>query len=142
MKRSITIAGLIALTVLAVLASDPANEVAALEHNWAEAQKAGDAAPVAEMLADNFMNTDVDGHTYGRDKVLSNMKGGHWEENKISDVKVSVYGNAAVASGSWVGKGVEGDGAKIDRQERWTEPWIKMPNGKWQCVASHQSAVK
>src|SRR6267142_808922 len=83
--------------------------VSDLEYQWAEAQRLGKADVVAPMLADSFTNTDVDGETYGKAKLLSNLKGGKWDVNGISDVKVKVYGDAAVATGSWTGKGVDGD---------------------------------
>jgi uncharacterized protein (TIGR02246 family) len=113
-----------------------------LEQAWADAQKAGDAANVAPLLADNFINTDVDGNRSGKSELLSNLKGGKWEQNEISDVKVSVYGDTAIATGAWAGKGVDGDGTKVDRRERWTDTWVKMKDGKWQCVASQQTPVK
>ena len=113
-----------------------------MEQVWADAQKAGDAANVAPLLADNFVNTDVDGNRSGKSELLSNLKGGKWEQNDISDVKVSVYGDTAIATGAWAGKGVDGDGTKVDRRERWTDTWVEMKDGKWQCVASQQTAVK
>jgi ketosteroid isomerase-like protein len=116
--------------------------IAHLEQVWADAQKAGDAANVAPLLADNFINTDVDGNLSGKSELLSNLKGGKWEQNAISDVKVSVYGDTAIATGAWAGKGVDGDGTKVDRRERWTDTWLKMKDGKWQCVASQQTPVK
>jgi hypothetical protein len=30
----------------------------------------------------------------------------------------------------------------MDEHERWTDTWVKMPNGSWQCVASHGSEIK
>ena len=116
--------------------------IAALEQQWAEGQRDGNSAAVAPLLAEDFINTDTSGQTHGKDKLLSNLKGGKWEQNAINDVKVTVYGNTAIATGSWSGKGVDGDGAKIDRHERWTDTWVKMANGKWQCVASQQTEVK
>ena len=113
-----------------------------LEQAWADAQKAGDAANVAPLLADNFINTDVDGNLSGKSELLSNLKGGKWEVNEISDVAVTVYGDTAIAIGAWTGKGVEGDGTKVDRHERWTDTWVKMKDGKWQCVASQQTERK
>ena len=121
---------------------DVAASIVRLENEWADAQKAGNAAVVAPMLADTFINTDVDGKVSGKTELLSSLKGGKWEQNGISDVKAAVYGNTAIATGAWVGKGVDGDGTKVDRHERWTDAWVKMPNGKWQCVASQQSEVK
>jgi len=116
--------------------------IANLELQWANAQKIAKPEIVAPMLGDSFVNTDADGQTYGKDRLLSNLKGGSWEENSISDVKVTVYGNMAVATGAWSGKGVDGDGTKINLRERWTDTWIKISGGKWQCVASQQTAVK
>ena len=120
----------------------PAELIADLEHKWADGQKRGDAAAVAPMLASNFESTDVNGNTYGREKLLANLKGGKWEKNEIGDVKVRLYGNTAIATGTWTGKGVDGDGTKIDRHERWTDTWIRMPGGNWQCVASHASSIQ
>jgi ketosteroid isomerase-like protein len=142
MKRIIAIVFQIVLFALAAYAQGDATEIVALERKWAASQAAGDVAPVAAMLAPSFISTNVDGHTSGRDQILANMKGGHWEQNEISDEKVTLYGNTAIATGAWTGKGVDGSGTRIDRHERWTDTWIKMPNGKWQCVASHQSEVK
>jgi len=116
--------------------------IAALEQQWAEAQRDGKSAAVAPLLAASFVNTDTNGQIYGKDKLLSNLKGGKWEHNAIGHVKVTLYGDTAIATGSWTGKGVDGDGTKIDRYERWTDPWVKMPNGNWQCVASQQTEVK
>jgi ketosteroid isomerase-like protein len=112
-----------------------------LEFKWAEAQRLGNAKVVAPMLAEGFVNTDADGQTYGREKLLSNLKGGQWEQNGISDVKVTVYGSTAIATGAWAGKGIDGDGTRVDRAERWTDTWEKMPGGKWQCVASQQTST-
>ena len=89
--------------------------VSDLEYQWAEAQRLGKADVVGPMLAETFTNTDVDGETYGKPRLRLNLKGGKWEVNGISDVEVKVYGDAAVATGSWKGKGVDGDGTRIDR---------------------------
>jgi len=131
------------LLPLSLLAqTNVAAAIAHLEQVWADAQKAGDAANVAPLLADSFINTDVDGNRSGKSELLSNLKGGKWEHNEISDVKVMAYGDTAIATGAWSGKGVDGDGTKIDRNERWTDTWVKMKDGKWQCVASQQTSVK
>ncbi len=121
---------------------DTAAAIVALENRWAEAAKTGDAAAVEPMLAETFITTDVNGHSYNKKELLVTLKGGRWESNGISDVKVSVYGDTAIATGAWAGKGIDGDGTRIDRHERWTDAWVKAKNGKWQCVASHASEVK
>lgn len=139
-------AGLLALLLVTLTwsAQIPIAEkaVSDLEYKWAEAQKPGNADVVAPLLADTFINTDADAETYGKSQLLSNLKGGKWEVNGISDVKVKIYGNAAVATGSWKGKGIDGDGTAIDRSERWTDTWVKSANGSWQCVASQQTTSR
>jgi len=70
---------------------------------------------------------------------LTRIKTAKWEINNT--LKVTAFGNAAVVTGTWRGKGTEG-GKPIDAHERWTDTWVKMPSGKWQCVASHSSAMK
>ncbi|MBZ5597770.1 MAG: nuclear transport factor 2 family protein [Acidobacteriia bacterium] len=148
MKRLFTVALFFALSTILVLpASAQTNNrsiektITELENQWAVAQRDGKASVVAPMLADTFVNTDADGQTYGKAKLLSDLKGGTWEQNGISDVKVTVYGDIAIATGAWAGKGVDGDGSKVDRRERWTDTWVKMPNGQWQCVASQQTST-
>jgi hypothetical protein len=121
-----------ALPTLAQGSPDVEKAITDLEHKWAEAQRDGKAEVVDPLLADRFTNTDTD----------ANLKGGKWEHNAISDVKVAVFGHVAIATGAWAGKGVDGDGTKVDRHERWTDTWVRMPSGLWQCVASQQTELK
>jgi ketosteroid isomerase-like protein len=118
-----------------------ANTIVALENKWAQAAKTGDAAAVRPMLAETFVTTDVSGHSYSKQELLQTLKGGKWEYNAISDVKVRVYGDTAIATGGWAGKGIDGDGTRVERRERWTDTWVRIA-GKWQCVASHASEVR
>jgi len=115
--------------------------IVGLENKWAQAAKTGDAAAVRPMLAETFVTTDVSGHSYNKQELLDTLKGGKWEYNGISDLKVRVYGDTAIATGGWAGKGLDGDGTRVERRERWTDTWVKIV-GKWQCVASHASEVR
>jgi len=38
-------------------------------------------------------------------------------------------------------KGTDEKGKPMDMHARWTDVWVKMPNGTWQCVASHGSNI-
>ena len=134
---------LIAVAQFAMAADkDAPAAIAALEEKWAEGQKTGDATVVEPLLHKTFITTDVNGHSYNKEQLLANLKGGKWESNSISDVRVTVIGDTAIATGAWSGKGIDGDGTRIDRHERWTDTWVKMKGGKWLCVASHASEVK
>ena len=116
--------------------------IAGLEQQWTEAGKASNSEAAAPLLADGYVETDSDGKVIGKADSLAHIKAAKWETNQISDVKVKVYGKTAIATGEWTAKGTDENGKAVDTHERWTDTWIEMPGGKWQCVASHGSRIK
>jgi hypothetical protein len=69
------------LVAVALSAQTSADEkvISDLEYRWAEAQRTGNADVVSPMLADTFTNTDADGESYDKSRLLSNLKGGKWD---------------------------------------------------------------
>jgi ketosteroid isomerase-like protein len=116
--------------------------VAALEQQWLQGQKTNNADLIAPLLADKIVSTSEDGKVSGRSEMLADAKSQKWTSAEYTDVKVSVYGDTAIATGGFKGKGTDASGKTLDENVRWTDTWVKMPNGKWQCVASHASVVK
>ncbi|MBA3914423.1 MAG: nuclear transport factor 2 family protein [Acidobacteriales bacterium] len=116
--------------------------VAALEQKWVEGSKASNPDMIAPLLADGFLNTGSDGKMIGRAESLAHAKAAKWETSQNSDVKVTLFGNTAIATGEWMGKGTDQDGKAVETRERWTDTWVNMGGGKWQCVASQSSTVK
>jgi ketosteroid isomerase-like protein len=116
--------------------------IAALEQKWVDAAKAGNADAIAPMLSERLIDTNSDGKVGGKTETLAAIKSAKWDISQISNVKVTVFGSTAIASGDWRGKGTDNTGAKIDTHERWTDTWMKTASGKWQCVATHSSTVK
>jgi len=97
--------------------------VSDLEYQWAEAQRLGKPDVVGPMLADNFVNTDVDSATYGKAQLLSNLKGGKWEENGISDACADddTIGARYEDAG---GPHLAGDGHRLCNCHRTEAAWI------------------
>jgi hypothetical protein len=116
--------------------------VAALEQQWSQSQKTNNPDLLNPLLADKFINTAADGKVTGRAETLANAKSTKYESVEYDDLKVTAFGNTAIATGGFTGKGTDASGKPLDVHERWTDTWVKMPNGKWQCVASHGSPVK
>jgi uncharacterized protein (TIGR02246 family) len=116
--------------------------VAALEQKWLQAQKTNNPDLLAPLLADNVVVTEADGKVYGKAETLANYKKTKWNSAEYTDLKVTVFGNTAIATGGFVGKGTDPSGKAIDVTERWTDTWVKMPSGQWQCVASQATPVK
>jgi ketosteroid isomerase-like protein len=116
--------------------------VAAQEREWLQSQKTNNADLLAPLLAEKFINTGMDGKVTNKAQTLATAKGTHWTSAEYENVQVVAYGDAAIATGVFIGKGTDSKGKPMDDHERFTDTWVRMPSGKWQCVASHGSAIK
>jgi len=116
--------------------------VAALENQWLQSQKTNNVDLVAPLFADKFVQTSNDGKVTNRTQTLADAKATKWTSAEYDDVHVTVFGSTAIAIGEFKGKGTDGSGKALDEDVRWTDTWVKMPDGKWQCVASQDSSIK
>ena len=116
--------------------------VAALEGKWLQSQKTNNPDLIAPELADKFVFTGSDGKTAGKAEALANAKATKYDSVDYTNVKVTAFGDTAIATGDFVAKGTDQYGKPMDVHERFTDTWLKMPNKQWQCVASHSSPVK
>jgi ketosteroid isomerase-like protein len=116
--------------------------VAGLENKWLQSQKTNNPDMVAPLLADNFVNTGSDGKVTSKDESLANAKATKYDNVNYENLKVTIFGSTAIATGDFKAKGTDSSGKPMDVHERFTDTWVKMPNGQWQCVASHGSPVK
>lgn len=119
-----------------------AQAITQMEQAWASNSKAGNIDAVAANLADGFVELDSDGTLYNKTQAVDRFKKSKWQVNELSNVKVTVHGDTAIATGGWHGKGTSADGKSIDDHENWIDTWMKMPSGKWQCIASASAPVK
>jgi ketosteroid isomerase-like protein len=119
-----------------------AQALIAMENQWAKASMASDGEALAPMLSEDFISLDSDGTTHGKAEVVARTKKAKWVTNEIADLKVMVHGDSAIVTGSWTGDGTDGAGKPVKAKERWADTWVKMTNGKWQCVASASAPIK
>src|ERR1700688_2987877 len=105
--------------------------VAALEQQWLQSQKTNNPDLVAPLLADKFVSTGLDGKVMNRAETLADAKATKYDSMEYEDVKVTVFGDTAIATGSSRAKGTNAAGKPMDAHDRWTDTWSKMPNGKW-----------
>jgi len=118
-----------------------AQAITQMEQQWASDSKAGKTDAISAVLADNFVELDSDGSMYTKAQAMDRMKNSKWDTNEVSNIKVTTHGNTAIASGMWTGKGTAG-GKAVDTHEHWLDTWMKMPSGKWQCIASASVTAK
>lgn len=146
MRRILVCSALLLIAVAAQAQMDKnggvEQAITTMEQQWAAGAKAANPDAVAPLLAENFINMDSDGTMLNKAHSLARLKGGKWEVNEISNVKVTTFGNTAIATGAWQGKGTDSAGKPIDAHEQWVDTWMKMPGGKWQCIASASAPAK
>ena len=120
-----------------------AEAVTAAEHQWLKSQQTNNVELLAPLLADNVVETTTEGKVIvGKDAMVADAKSDHWSSADYTDLKVTVFGDTAIATGTFIGKGTSGAGKPLDERERFTDTWVKMADGKWLCVATHDSPLK
>ena len=117
-------------------------QIMALEQKWAQAQKASDADAIAPMLANNFVIVFPDGTMMNKSQALDDTKKSKMDTVEVSDMKVTSYGNTAIVTGVWKGKGTDGSGKPTDERDRFIDTWRKSSDGKWQCIGSGNTMIK
>ena len=139
--------GLLSLSGAVSLHAAPATgevekTISALEEQWAQAQTANNVDLIAPILADNYVGLDKDGKVSNKAESLAGLKAIKWTSAAIGKMEITAFGDAALVLGDYKTKGTGADGKPVDSHTRYVDTWVKMPSGKWQCVASVESPFK
>jgi len=111
--------------------------------SWEDTCESAKHLPVPRMRAASAStDTDPSGRVTDRTQDKKDLSSGDlkFQFVELSDLKVRVYGNAAVATGLNTAKGTF-KGQEINSSFRFTDTWVKR-NGKWQAVASQGTKVQ
>jgi ketosteroid isomerase-like protein len=116
-------------------------ELLKLEQEWGDALVKPDLAFLDRILGEDYMFTSPEGEVLTKAQMLAELKSGEDVVSSVVnfDMKVRVYGNAAVVTGHSTDKETV-KGKDISGEYRWTDTWIRK-GGRWQCVADHASRV-
>jgi len=112
-----------------------------LENDWANAEVKKDFPVFVRIMSDDFTNTDPEGNVSSKTQAIAAAKSGEdvITSLHLSDLKVRVYGDAAVVT--YVADAKETfKGRNVGGRSQWTDTWIKRGDS-WQCVASHGSKI-
>jgi len=101
----------------------------------------GDSSVAEKNLSDDYTRTAADGKELTKTDVVNGLKNGEvkFESIEPSDIKVRMYGNAAVATYTVQVKGTN-KGQDASGNYRLTRVFVKR-NGKWQEVAFAQTRI-
>jgi hypothetical protein len=118
------------------------DQIKKLEHDWAQATVKDGAPAVDQYEADGIISTDPSGRVTDKAQDKKDLSSGDlkFQSIKLSDLRVRVYGNTAVAAGTTTLKGTYKE-QDISGTYRFTDTWVKR-NGKWQAVASQATKVQ
>ena len=95
----------------------------------------------ARLLAETFDFTDDDGRFMNKSQWLAHIRDGvdQYEQLSSSGMTVHLYGNVAVATGTYQDK-ITKKGKGVMHSGRFTDIWIQW-NGEWKCVASQATLI-
>jgi ketosteroid isomerase-like protein len=105
------------------------------------AQIGADAASLDRLYADDFIGIGPSGRVRTKPQVIADFTSGDLKFRSIvtDDVRVRVYGNAAVETGRSTMIGQD-KGKAVPRDNRFTRVWIKQ-KGRWRLVSNHYSTL-
>lgn len=144
MKRTLLLAVAFASVSLPAFAqekkaSNPVEQtILRLEQQWEDALVKSDVAALEKLYDDTMVYTHSSGGVDNKSIYIGNIKSGATKYQSMTrdDIKVNVYGNAAVVTCHW-DVHVLARGSKIDTNARYIHVYVKRKDG-WKMVA-HQS---
>ena len=135
------LSGVLMLSGLSAKAGTAEEAVIAAENQIAQSMRTNDVELQAPLLADKIVSTYEDGTVVvGKEANLADAKLTIFSRLEITDLKVTVFGNTAIATGTFASRATY-KGEPFEHRGRFTDTWVRL-NGKWLCVASHQSLIK
>ena len=121
--------------------ADAEKQVGMISKQYREAVVKGDWQTVTAMQSDDWVGIHPQGEVADKAKATKDMKDRTivFESIEPSEVKVRVYGDAAVVSGRYHVK-LKDKGRQFDDDVRTTEVFVKRA-GKWQCVSTQVTRI-
>src|SRR4051812_11114988 len=112
-----------------------------LDNERIQAQIHADVAALERIYADDFIGVGPSGTVRTKPQVISDFTSGDLRFQSITtdDVRVRVYGNAAVETGLSKMSGQD-KGNAVPHDTRFTRVWVKQ-HRRWRLVANHYSSI-
>jgi ketosteroid isomerase-like protein len=111
-------------------------ELITVENAWKQAVVNRDAASLQRLYADEYLSMDQEGMVWDKaqDIAIDTTGGSRLASYNLEDLKVRLYGNVAVVTGSNTSEGTF-HGSAAEGQSRFTDVFVKR-DGRWQCVTT------
>ena len=106
-----------------------------LEHQWLRAASAGDRDTLESLLADNFVDVNVDGQVRDRAQVIGRPGAPPHSTQTLEELRVRVWGDTAVATGINVVHSLD-KGWTV--AVPFTDTFTRV-QGRWRAVSSQET---
>jgi ketosteroid isomerase-like protein len=118
-------------------AGPAAREVLEIKRQYDEAQLRNDSAWFERMFAEDYVMVLPDSSTLTKARAVAELRSREitWKSATGEDMQVRVYGDTAVVTGRFLGKGLY-KGKPLDEHQRFTSVWVKR-DGRWQAITEH-----
>jgi ketosteroid isomerase-like protein len=118
-----------------------AREVREVKRLYDVAQLKNDASWFERTFAEDYVWIGPDGVVVPKAEYVRDLESHDltWESVEAKDMEVRVYGDTAIATGRFFGKG-HLKGKLLDERQRFTSVLIKR-NGRWQIITEHCSKL-
>ena len=123
-------------------ASKAEQEVKAANQLWADSIARGDMEALDRLFADDFVITSGDGRLRDKAAEMADLKPTADLKTyffNVEDVRVRVYGDAAVVTGHAKWR-INYQGRDIDNERRYTSMFVKQ-KGAWRMVAQQVGRI-
>ena len=107
---------------------EPEKTISAHENRWLQSYKTNNPDLIAPLLADKFVSTGADGKLMNKAESLADAKATKNVSAEYENVQVTVFGDTAIVTGGYKGKGTDASGKSFDVHLQWTDTWVKMPS--------------
>lgn len=117
-------------------------QVLSSEMELAEAHLKLDLETFENLLHPNYVIIQPGGVMEGKEETLASLRAGgrFWEIARSDDMVVRLYGNTAVVTGRWRGKGVN-NSEPFDYAARFLSVWVREA-GVWRNVAAQSTPIE
>jgi len=121
---------------------DDSTAVIQAEQALAAAHLTLDLATIDQLLHPNYVIVQPGGVHENKAQTLASFTTGerHWDLAESDEMVVRLYGNTAIVTGRWRGRGRNG-AVHFDYQARFLSTWVRE-DGEWRNVAYMATEVE
>jgi len=111
------------------------------EEHLAAASLNLDLSVFEQLLHPDYVIVQPGGNVENKAETMASLASDtrHWQVARSDEMEVRVYGDTAVVTGRWTGKGQNGD-EPFDYQARFLSVWVKEA-GQWRNVAYQATKI-